>query len=226
MNQNIHWRLVCLLVFLGPAVFGCGGFLDQDADGKLGVPFSYQKEYNYCVPASIVMWREYDGLSSVSQDEIWSTLGEPPCSGSDAAFGVRLFTQSGADAFLHTTAPTDRNEYISRQITSIDSGVPVMAVFGPARNHVGIVNGGQYGQRASTGEYIWNFVYFHDPAVGPNRYFISDDWINEVCGSSFSVCGQVVSGAASYAWTSNLQTWGDSVITYNEAGCCNEEFKN
>ena len=204
---------------------GCG-FISHDSDGKLGVPYYQQEEYNYCVPASIKMWRAYDGLPSVSQTTIWNTLGGPPCSGSTAAFGVSIYTNTGSDAYLDTVYPSSKNAFLSREITSIDHYVPVMVVVGAARNHVGIINGGSYVQQGSTGLYSWQYVFFHDPGIGPNIYYTSDDWILDTCASYFSVCGQVISDIASYAWSSNYQTWGSSTTTYGGESCCNQEYQN
>lgn len=214
------------LVLLPLCLAACDGLFQESWAPSLGVPYVPQQNFNYCVPASISMWRAYDGLATVSQDHIWNTLGGAPCDGLDAALGVRLFTSSGFDAYLDLEDPFRRDDFMARQVTSIDSRVPVMVIVNPFRNHVGIVNGGSYQYTASTGEYTWNTVLFHDPAIGPDEQFTSNDWIEWTCHSSFSYCGQIISNAASFNWASNVQAFGPSVDLYDGTDSCCLEEKN
>jgi len=41
---------------------GCGGNLVDQPDYTLGVPYHAQESFNYCVPACIQMWMDYDAL--------------------------------------------------------------------------------------------------------------------------------------------------------------------
>ena len=192
------------------------------------MPYIEQEQANYCVPASIAMWRGYDGLAPVTQTEIWNAIGGAPCDGLDAAYGVRLFTASGYDAYLDFVGPSQRDAFLARQLTSIDRRVPVIVIVNPWRDHVGVINGGSYQYTASTDRYTWNTVLFHDPGYlygGPDQDWDSGDWANYTCGNSFSHCGQIVSGSASFNWSSHLQGYGYSVDFY-DGTCCNEEHQN
>lgn len=224
-SDTVDWFLCTsrsLLLLLVVTLLGCDGNLFNQPDYKLGVPYRAQAQFNYCVPASIQMWRLYDGLSNVSQTTIFNTIGGAPCDPTDAAFGVGYYTNSGSDAhFDHEFTPTigERDQMISRQITSIDTGIPVMAL---VRNqtHVGIVNGGKYEDHGSYLE--WEFLYFHDPdpAFGQDYRYSGGDWLDEFCSASASYCGQIVSTSATAAWSPNLSAFGDSVAVYGGGGGC------
>ena len=214
-----------LVVMLG--LSACGGLFQGSTTPNLGVPYIAQEQFNYCVPASIAMWRAYDGLSSISQSQIFSAIGGAPCDGYDAAGGVRQFTNSGSDAYLDLEYPYHVDDFFARQITSINSAVPVMVIVSPFQDHVGIINGGAYQYVGSTGTYTWNTVLLHDPGAGPNLEFNSADWKAFTCDSNFSYCGQVISNSASYYWSSNLASFGSSVELYDgTGGCCNQEYQN
>jgi hypothetical protein len=226
---NYVSRIFVVLLLLG--LTACGGLFQSSPNAVLGVPYVAQEEFNYCVPASIAMWRGYDGLSPMSQTQIWNAMGGAPCTGFDAAYGVRLFTSSGSDAiFDRVLSPTSssRDGFYARQLTSIDRRVPVIVVVGFSQNHVGVINGGSYQYTASTDRYTWNTVLFHDPDpyAGPDQEWGSADWTAYTCGSFFSECGQVVSQYASDNWSSHLQGYGYKVELYDGEGCCNEEYRD
>lgn len=188
---------------------------------KLGVPFRQQEEFNYCVPASILMWRLYDGLPEITQSEIWNWLGGPPCTPDEVPAGVAHFTRA-YDAYLdleYIPTELERNYLIARQIMSVgESRVPVIAVVGVLQNHVGVIDGGKYHQSGSVN--VWDFVYFHDP-----EYFFGDDyysaseWIDFFCSDFSSYCAQILSSSASAGWFSNYATYGDSVEPYGGGSC-------
>jgi len=217
-----RWGLAALLL----CSFACGGLFQGTGAPTLGVPYRAQEQFNYCVPASIAMWRAYDGVPEMSQTQIWNALGGPPCTGLDAAFGVRQFTSSGIDAFLNTTSPSQRDEFFGRQMTSIDSRVPVMVIVSSFRNHVGIINGGSYYLTGSTERYTWNTVLFHDPGIGPDQEFDSAGWIAYTCDPSFGYCGQIISDGATFAWDFHVQAYGSSIDLYDGTPCCTEENQN
>jgi hypothetical protein len=214
-----------LLVLLLPAAVSACELFSESWTPTLGVPYVAQEQFNYCVPASIAMWRAYDGLPPVSQDDIWTHLGGAPCDGIDASFGVRHYTNSGSDAFLDVESPSRRDDFLARQLTSIDRRVPVMAIVSPSRDHVGIINGGSYQYTGSTGRYTWNTVRFHDPGIGPNVDFSSNEWISFTCADGSSHCGQIISESASLNWASHVQAYGSSVDLYT-GPCCTQEYQN
>lgn len=221
-TRLVRWSACGLL--LGSAA--CYGFLHNTTAPRLGVPYRAQEQYNYCVPASIAMWRAYDGLPEMSQTEIWNALGGAPCSGYDALLGVRQFTSSGSDAILNSPPPTRSDEFFGRQITSIDNRVPVMVVVGSAKDHVGIINGGSYSITGSTERYRWNTVLFHDPGVGPDQEYDSAGWIFTTCDDFFSYCDQIISDGASFSWEYHVQAYGSSIDLYDGTTCCTEENQN
>lgn len=218
------WTATLVLISLMPLWVACGGLFEGSPQPVLGVPYVEQERFNYCVPASIAMWRGYDGLPEMSQDEIWNQLGGAPCDGLDAALGVRLLTNSGGDAYLDLETPALSEDFLARQLASINNRVPVMVIVGPARNHVGVINGGSYQLNASSG-YRWNTVLFHDPAYGPNLEYSSSDWVEHSCRSYWSYCGQIISYGASANWVVDLQTFGSQIELYDGTSCCNQEYQ-
>lgn len=214
--------LVAALVGAASAL-GCGGTLNGNSNYQMGVPYRQQEQFNYCVPASILMWRLYDGLSSLSQSYIFNEIGGAPCDPFDAAYGVSRFTISGSDAYLDLTygpSEDERDEMVARQVTSINTAVPVMPIVGASKNHVGIINGGKYSDEGTY--YEWEYLYFHDPdpAYGSNIYYAGGDWLFEFCMPFDSYCGQIVSSSATFDWQNNNSTYGDSVAVYGGGGGC------
>jgi len=89
-----------------------------------------------------------------------------------------------------------------------------------SQTHVGIINGGQYEDH---GTYLeWEFLYFHDPdpAYGEDYYYSGGAWLEEFCSPFASYCGQIISSSATLGWSSNLETYGDSVSVYGGGGGC------
>lgn len=82
------------------------------------MPHRQQIQFNYCVPASILMWRLWDGLPEISQDTIWTWLGGPPCTPEEVPPGVNHFTNT-YDAVLdevYGPSTTEWEELFARQI--------------------------------------------------------------------------------------------------------------
>jgi len=216
----MNYILACLL--LTPAACSIG----YDDTVVLNVPYHAQEEFNYCVPAAVQMWADYDGASPLpSQTEIWQYVGMSPCDAYDAADGVNHFTLSGYDAYVDLiTAPSEsqRDQMLARQITSIDYGVPVIAVIYPSRNHVGVLNGGTYSPVG--GSWRWDTIRLHnpDPSFGPNFLYSASDWLTEFCDVGVGSCIQIISAGASYSWAPNLSQYGDQVFVY---GSVQEEYQ-
>lgn len=222
-RSQLQTLLLAGSVVTGPLLLmGCGGILEQTPDYTMGVPYRAQEQYNYCVPASILMWRLYDGLPEVSQTTIFNAIGGAPCDGLDAADGVALYTTSGSDVYydlLYTPTEHERDQLIARQITSIDRAVPVIAV-APRKNHVGVINGGKY---IDMGTHVqWEFLYFHDPdsRIGADRKYSGGDWLSAFCEVFDSRCAQVISGYASSGWQAHFDEFSDSVSVYGGGGGC------
>jgi len=227
MHRDRFFRAIPLGLVLPVLVIafaaGCGGALDDGPSYQMGVPYRAQAEFNFCVPASILMWRLYDGLPEVSQYTIFNNVGGAPCDPYDAAYGVALYTNSGSDAYLDLTyspTTTERDELVSRQITSADRGIPIMPIVYPSKSHVGIINGGKYADKGTYWE--WEFLYFHnpDPAYGANYYYTGGRWLDEFCVAFDAYCGQVISVSGTSGWSSNLETYEGSVSVYGGGGGC------
>ena len=203
-------RLLAVLVAVTVAA-GCS--ISGSPSNKLGVPYRSQDQGFYCGPASILMWRLYDGLPSISQSTIANYIGCSPSSGVSAqgiADGVNHFTYTN-DTFWDLPGgqgdpDTVRAEFFSRQITSIDLGIPVIAIV-EGGLHAGVVNGGKW-HTNSSGTYVWDYVYFHDPDPnfgGADIYWGANSWMESYVSS------QVISTSAALSAPSNFTNYGDEV---------------
>lgn len=218
--------MVVLIVVLTAICVGCGKIAEDDLV-RLGIPYHAQEEFNYCVPAAIQMWADYDGVSPLpSQTEIFDYMGGAPCYADDATRGVNHFTLTGQDAYLdHVGQLTElkRDQMVSRQITSIDKGIPVVAVVYPQRNHVVILEGGSYAP--IEGGWRWDTVIAHnpDPWFGSSFRYSADAWLEDFCVASSPYCQQVISSSGSSGWFDNHSSYGDSVVLY---GQITQEYKD
>jgi len=154
----------CDIGFGGPAPF------------NLGVQWIPQQTSYWCVPAAIQMWALYDGYS-FAQSAIASFVGAVAPAGTPAAnvvTGVVRFTAE-KDAVPYV-AFGGGPDYYSKQVTSINNGIPFLAIFNA--QHVVTVGGGQWHTDDTTGLYVWDLVVFQDPiAGGPNSSADAGDWI-------------------------------------------------
>lgn len=198
---------------LAPALLlaACGGQISSNPSVDLRVPYRAQDPNSFdCGPASVLMWRLHDGLSELSQATIGNWMGGTSCGGTTTeaiVAAVNNFTLTH-DAFRDLTGYNDYRAFFSRQITSIDNREPVIAIIHGGL-HAGVVNGGKW-RSLTTGDYQWEYVYFHDPLVRANDYYTADSWQDTNCPEP-SACQQVISSSASGAWSYNLSTYGDDV---------------
>lgn len=204
-------RPVLTILLLANLLVGCN--LPRDQGIKIGVPFRFQDSFNHCGAASVLMWRAADDLQEVSQQSIWDWMSSayPACGSNQAGIeaAVRHFTVSGSDAYWDHGDDTQYESMISRQITSMDNGVAVIAVVD--FNHTGVLNGGKWHREGSYN--IWDFVYFHDPARGSNRQYQATEWMRDwFCPAYWGSCDQILSISASGDWISNLALYGDKVV--------------
>lgn len=216
MTRKRRWlqRFVALnLLWLG----GCSLLEDY----RIGVPYRRQEQSNYCVPASVLMWRLYDRLPEISQTSIFNWLGGSACTADEVPGAVNHFTNT-FDTYLDVVlspSQTETEELTARQVVSLDSRVPVIAIVGTARNHVGVINGGKYKKQGDY--YQWEFVYFQDPRpFGEDSYYGARQWLDFFCGAGFSHCGQVVSSAAVTGWEYQYLKYGNYVLIYGSAEPC------
>lgn len=205
MNLKLGLTVPLIAGFLA----GCG--LPEDQGIKIGVPYRSQDNFNYCGAASVQMWRAADGLSAVSQATIfnWMSSFYPACGSNQLGIeaAVRNFTVSGSDAYWDYGPDTEFESIISRQISSMDSRVPVIAVV--EYDHTGVLNGGKWHQEG--GYNVWDFVYFHDPARWGDVQYSATDWMDTFCPGYWGSCDQILSASASAAWYYNQETYGDTV---------------
>jgi len=207
-----------LLLGVAALTLACGATSSDDVD--LSVPYVAQDNNYYCGPASVLMWRLYDGLSSVSQTQIANYMGTVDACGTLSyriADGVSAYTSSGSDAIWDADDYSNLDYFIARQITSIDTSIPVLVIAGSF--HAGIVNGGHHHEVPdSGGMHEWDYVYFHDPQIGPDRYYGADDWLNEMCSYSGDACEQIISSSATGGWYNNYSTYSDEVVVGGGGG--------
>jgi hypothetical protein len=206
------------LAMLGVAFSGCG--LSPYERYELGVPYRPQDQFNYCVPASVLMWRLYDGLPSVSQASIFNWIGGPPCYPDDVPVAVNHFTNT-FDTYLDIVdnpSGLDVEQLVARQITAEDQGTPVIAIVGPQRNHVGVINGGKYKKQGQY--YVWEFLFFHDPADGEGLEYSSSHWLQFFCDGGFPFCGQILSSAATTGWQNYHAYYKNWIMLYGGGGVC------
>lgn len=193
-----------LLAFLAA---GCN--IRLRTDYKLGVPFRAQDPTSFdCGPASVLMWRLYHGLPEVSQQAIGQFMGGTSCGASQDAIAnaVRHYTIS-SDAFWDFIESEQEAVFMSRQISSLDARVPVIAIINGGF-HAGVLNGGKW--RSVTSGYQWDYAYFHDPLLFANVYYVAADWVETSCVFG-GICQQIVSSGAIGPWYYNLQTFGDDI---------------
>jgi hypothetical protein len=199
------------LAVLGLLAAGCGN-VGSNPDVTLGVPYRAQALGSFdCGPASVLMWRLYDGLPEISQQTIANWMGGTSCGASqdDIAAAVNHFTAT-FDADVDLAGDVQYEAFFSRQITSIDNGFPVIAILNGGL-HAGVVNGGKWHDNAN-GDYQWDYVYFHDPNRIANDYYSASFWQSSNCPPG-STCEQIVSSNAAGLWASNLSTYGGDVVT-------------
>lgn len=197
---SIVW-LLCL------GVGGCT--IGSSPDVRLGVPYRAQAAGSLdCGPASVLMWRLCHGYSELTQGEIGDWMGTTSCgSSADSIVAAVAHFTAASDAYRDLSG--DPESFFARQITSIDLGEPLIALV-QGGLHAGVVNGGKWSQ-LTTGEYRWDYVYFHDPAVVANDYYPAGEWMDFNCRPG-SPCDQIVSSSAVAGAPANLSAFGDSVI--------------
>jgi hypothetical protein len=180
---------------------------------ELEVPYRAQALNSLdCGPASVLMWRLYDGFPEISQQSISTWMGGT-CNGAsaqDIADAVNHFTNAG-DAYWDIPggqgAPEQlEREFFARQITSIDNATPVIAII--EFQHAGVINGGRW-HSVDNGRQ-WDYVFFHDPSDGPDLEIPSERWRNLNCPPG-QACEQIISTAAAGGWSSNLQNYGAGI---------------
>lgn len=175
----------------------------------LNVPFFYQIPF-YCGPASIEMWAAYDGMT-VTQQDIANYIGCAP-NGSTAGqilAGVQHFTTSGRDASLlfngGVGSPSDiAEQFYSAEITSISARIPVLPIVNSGL-HAGILAGGQWHIDLDNNLFVWDSVFFHDPAAGPLQPFTAAQW------TGYDSIEHIVSASATATAAANAKAWASQV---------------
>lgn len=201
--------LLALCVAFGCKITVGGG----GSYGNLYLPVPYYSQGNFllCVPTSILMWRKYDGLSYIAPATIANQMGCPVsvgCNQDVIAGGVASFTVTGYDAYMDDPGgvvgdPTDMiAQYFSRQITSLDNGVPVVALVDGAL-HAVVPFGGSF-TTAHDGLKRWDYVRVRDPW--------DDDDVQYTAGVWMDLNGRhIISSSATMGWQGNAYTYGNNL---------------
>lgn len=211
-QRRSRLRSLTLLIASQLLLSGCG-LVGLKKDVKLGVPYRAQDPNSLnCGPASVLMWRLFDGLPEISQASIGAWMGGSNCGYGEAriADGVRHFTNT-TDAYVDYEGEINHEEFFSRQITSIDRRKPVIAIVNSF--HAGVVNGGKW-RTLPAGRYEWDYVYFHDPLTLANDYYASGEWLFASCPAGSETCTQIVSNSGTIGWQSNFAAFGTLVQLY------------
>lgn len=207
-----------ILILLLPLTAACH---ISDAGTKLGVPFRMQQSDLTCGPTCVLMWALYSGVPStqVSESGIARSMPNGSCNGSaPAAIAMAVnqwtYTTDAYDDLAGNVSP-EQDKFLSRQITSIDNGVPVIALVNGGL-HAVILDGGKWHTDTTTNLRVWDFSYVNDPER-PFGDFQENApmWVSDVC---FSVCRQEISRSASGAWQGNLSTYGAGVVLGGSGG--------
>lgn len=216
-------RFLVAIMFLGSAVlapkscsvgFG-GGSNGTSGSPALAVPWVSQDNSEYCGPASILMWALYDGVTGLTQTEIGNYIGTSLSNGStreQIVAGVNYYTRSGRDAVLAFPGGTtdEIGVYYSQEVTSINSGVPLIAFITGSR-HAGVARGGSWHYDDNSALYVWDSVIFQDPITGPDQVYIAGQWTSENVA-------HVVSSSASAQAGYNYNYYGGSVGLRGSSG--------
>lgn len=179
---------------------------------NLGVPHYHQPDIFLCGPTSVLMWRVFNGLSYYTPQQLGDLMGCPwrtsGCSREQIADGARRYTSSGYDAYVDDYGGIGNPDvliaqYMSRQITSVNNGVPVIAII-ENNSHAVVVHAGNY-TTAANGLKQWDYVDVNDPLRSSGyRRWVAGDWM------SVNI-HQVISRAATSGWEDNFNQWGDEI---------------
>lgn len=224
MKRTIGVALgICAFLLL--AATSCTIGPGQSDSVTLRVPYRQQEQWDYCGAASVLMWRLYNGQSELPQNEIYTWMGG---SGSglypDAIRDGASYYAGMSDAIVDRAAqdPVEsQREFFARQISSIDSNTPVIAIV-EVGFHAGVIDGGTWTRDAQTNLNVWNDVYFHDPRGFADRSYSSAQWMSHATGGYNSLT-QIVSNSATFNWQSNYDAYGDSMVDSSGGGMGPEE---
>ncbi|UCH94434.1 MAG: hypothetical protein JSV88_29760 [Candidatus Aminicenantes bacterium] len=168
-------KICCFIMIIASMCFsGCDSG-DPPYKIKLNVPYHCQTEYNFCAPACIQMWAEYDTGFLYPQSEIAGYIGVgaggiDPYSVRD---GVNYYTFSqGYVAYRYLYEPGAPGDLISACIEGIKEHVPAIMPFYGA-SHAILVIGFEWHEDVDRP--IAEVMYYHDP--------------DEYWGSNISITG-------------------------------------
>jgi len=185
------------------------------------VSYVAQQGELYCSAACVLSWRLHDKLDSVSQNTIFASMGGNPSTGVDQSAipgGVNQWTGT-RDAYLDYGTggeyTDDQGQFFSRMISSIISGVPVIALTNQGLHSV-VVDGGEYHDDDTTGYHVWDSVEYMDPAIGIRT--TTPGGLSSDMGSDYVPLRQVISSGAASAGASNYSSYGDSTVGRGIAG--------
>ena len=176
------------------------------------VPYVAQIGSLYCTAACVLSWRLHDGLSTLSQDVILTAMGGTPSTGvaeQSVPAGVNLYTNTHDARHEYGAGGAysdDQGRFFSRQITSINNGVPVIAIT-ESGFHAVVVDGGAWHTNSVNGFRVWDSAEYMDPAFGFATVSPAD-LIYTMCPSDFISCRQIIGSNASSSGNSNYGSYG------------------
>ncbi len=198
------------------------GSAPQQGSASADVPYVHQTGELYCTSACVLSWRLHDGLSSVSQDEILAYMGGTPSSGAAQEripSGVINYTYTH-DALLDYGSggaySDDQGRFLSRQISSVNAGVPVIALANSGL-HAVVIDGGSWHTDSTNGYHVWDTAQYMDPAFGFGTWF-PGDLIGSLCPYDYVPCRQVIGSGASASGSSSFDQYGGETEARGIAG--------
>ncbi|HEV7428266.1 MAG TPA: hypothetical protein VGQ46_18065, partial [Thermoanaerobaculia bacterium] len=176
----------------------------------------------YCTSACVLAWRLHDGLASVSQDEILAYMGGTPSSGAPqerVPDGVNNYTNTH-DAILDYGAggaySDDQGRFLSRQISSVNAGVPVIALANSGL-HAVVIDGGSWHTDSANGNHVWDTIQYMDPSFGFGAW-LPGDLIGSLCPYDYVPCRQVIGSDASFSGNGNFDQYSGETEARGMAG--------
>ncbi|MFH1177854.1 MAG: hypothetical protein V1750_10650 [Acidobacteriota bacterium] len=210
--------LAALLVSNAASTFSCriGGALGQSEVVNLPVPDVRWARTGFCAAACVKMWRLFCLLPDDKTQEVINAYmggGQNGQVAPDAIpMGVNALTCT-KDAYWDANAVYYLTDSLAKQIASIDSRTPLIALINDGL-HAVIVTGGEY--HRDLDKYYWDTVTYNDPAVGP-RLATAAEWVAPSMAlfvpPGSNTLQQVISTGATAGWREYAQNTSAVEIT-------------
>ena len=179
------------------------------------VPFVQQQTSDYCAAACVLAWRLHDNLGTAPQADIFAAMGGIPGS------GVSLWNiPNGVNSYtvIHDATveygpggeySTEQGQFFSRQITSVNSGVPVIAI--QNQLHAVVIDGGSWHTDSTYGFHVWDSMEYMDPQIG-FRGTSPGAYVSGFCPYDYTSCFETISSGAAAYGIANYSAYGDDTV--------------